>query len=624
MKKLLKLPVILFCALLLLVPLLFFAGGKTQSAYAASDPYSFEFKSFSVTYDIRSDLTMSVTEDFVIDYTGTRNTGFIRDLPVNAGDRVRKVRAYEYIDGKFESVAYAVNNDYADFISVDIGDRTYKSGQTHTYRITYDYAITKPTSKTTLYLNAIGFGSSASMENVEVTLNLPDGFVSAECYVGASGTTNKGDFTTAGNKITFSTDSLKAYNGVTFALQFKSGALSTKADATPYIIVVIGCAIMAILVAVKFLKFNRDDVTVVPNFDACEKYDPLMMGKLIDNKASGSDVTSLIYYWANKGYLKINIADENDIELIRITARLPENVPDYQRIMYENLFARGDSVRINSLKNVFYKTVERVTKKVNKCTSGIYDMASLSVAMFFAFLGGTLMAASPTLLGMFTIHISYIYVFSLFMIIPALIIHILSRAVYEQLPKLTKTKIILMNVGIALLAAAFSAVYVIFIPSHIVEIAPKIIICIIGFAIIIFSTSIISKTEEYRKHLGIILGFKDFIANVEKEKLEMMLKDNPEMYYQILPYAQVLSVSDIWQNKFKDLTVEPPRWITGYSRYDIYDYMLFCAIMNRMNANMASAFVSRPAPKGASGGGGGGHFGGFGGGGHGGGGFRGR
>lgn len=113
----------------------------------------------------------------------------------------------------------------------------------------------------------------------------------------------------------------------------------------------------------------------------------------------------------------------------------------------------------------------------------------------------------------------------------------------------------------------------------------------------------------------------------EKDRLEALLADNPQLYYNILPYAQVLGVSDIWEHKFDGLTIEPPRWMTN----PIDTYFTF-VILNRAirasSMSMSSYMRSRPSSSGASGGGGGrfggGSFGGFGGGGHGGGGFRGR
>lgn len=120
------------------------------------------------------------------------------------------------------------------------------------------------------------------------------------------------------------------------------------------------------------------------------------------------------------------------------------------------------------------------------------------------------------------------------------------------------------------------------------------------------------RTESYIKALGDLLGFKNFLEVAEKEKLEMLLEENPQYYYDILPYANVLGVSDKWENKFKDLTVQPPEYVVG--RPDIWDLYVYSSIMRSVDRNMCAAMSPKPSSSSKSG------FGGFGG--HGGGGFR--
>ena len=95
-----------------------------------------------------------------------------------------------------------------------------------------------------------------------------------------------------------------------------------------------------------------------------------------------------------------------------------------------------------------------------------------------------------------------------------------------------------------------------------------------------------------------------------------MLEENPELYYKVLPYAQVLGVTDEWEEKFAALTIEPPSWCVGY-RMTVFDHMVFHRCMRRA---MVVA-MTPPQSSGTGRSGGGGSFGGFSGGGHGGGGF---
>lgn len=628
MKAIKKLPLILAALILLLIAAtgIAMSANGAQKVYAAG-AYDFEFTTFNVNYDIRADRTMDVTLDLGVHYLGYASTGIMHDIPVNAGDRVRNIKAYELDEfGAEQHLDYNVKREYAGLITVDMGDYSNKTDETHFYRIKYEYAITKPRAKNAIFLNAVGFGSDGEINDVNVTLKLPDGLDYAKRYSNESGEGDGVAVTPVNGVISIHYDYLPAREGVTVEMVFNDGVLSTKADMTPYYVIIAGCVILGLLFAVKFLSFNKDGLSPVSDTQAPAGVDPLVMGKLIDNRVDQSDVTSLIFYWANKGYLKIDLHDESDIELIRIMQHLPESAPKHQHIMYEGLFKSGDIVKINSLSQSFYRVVEAVTKEVNAENSKLYDGKSMGVAVLFALIGGLLMCLTPIILTIMTISFKLFTIVPLFMIIPAFIVFALTQSVKYNTLKYGKKKIIMMYAGVALLSLVFTAVYALVIPSYYIELIPKIILCVIGFAIVILSTTIISRTEAYTEKLNHIVGFRDFIKYAEKDQLEALLEGNPEYYYQVLPYAIVLGVSDIWENKFAALTVPPPTWTTNSYMDDMFSIVMFNSVIRRANLNMVNNFVSRPSSGSYSGGGGhgGGSFGGFSGGGHGGGGFRGR
>ena len=120
---------------------------------------------------------------------------------------------------------------------------------------------------------------------------------------------------------------------------------------------------------------------------------------------------------------------------------------------------------------------------------------------------------------------------------------------------------------------------------------------------------LLRRRKEYVDEINPLLGFREFIRLAEKDRLEMMLEQDPELYYHILPYAQVLGVSDIWEEKFKDIRMDPPAWATMPGG-TVFDFIVLNSVMRSATRSMTTAFVSRPAPSGRSGGG---HFGGGGG-----------
>ena len=95
----------------------------------------------------------------------------------------------------------------------------------------------------------------------------------------------------------------------------------------------------------------------------------------------------------------------------------------------------------------------------------------------------------------------------------------------------------------------------------------------------------------------------------EKDRLETMVEREPQYFYNILPYAYVLDVSDIWMEKFESIAIEPPQWYSSHGLYNSFDTVRFHHFMNTTMRSATAAMTSTPSSKG-SGGSGGGHSGG--------------
>lgn len=110
-----------------------------------------------------------------------------------------------------------------------------------------------------------------------------------------------------------------------------------------------------------------------------------------------------------------------------------------------------------------------------------------------------------------------------------------------------------------------------------------------------FFASIMSRRTPYGdKILEKVLGFREFIKEAEKDKLEMMFASNPSYFYDILPYAIVLGLSDQWSRHFEGLAVESPSWYRGH-RYDRFNTRTFERDLNRNFQSLNSAMSSSPS-----------------------------
>ena len=73
----------------------------------------------------------------------------------------------------------------------------------------------------------------------------------------------------------------------------------------------------------------------------------------------------------------------------------------------------------------------------------------------------------------------------------------------------------------------FAVIYILAVPSFIIALLPKLLICLVSGGAVICSVLIISRTEKYTEQLNGIIGFRNFITLAEKDRLEKMLEEDP-------------------------------------------------------------------------------------------------
>ena len=125
------------------------------------------------------------------------------------------------------------------------------------------------------------------------------------------------------------------------------------------------------------------------------------------------------------------------------------------------------------------------------------------------------------------------------------------------------------------------------------------LVCLVGMAICL---KFISKRTPYGLEiLGKLKGFKTYLETAEKDKLETMVMQNPNYFYDILPYTYVLGVSDKWIKKFETITMQAPNWYVGTRPFSVVTFGTF---MNTAMTSANTAMSSSPSSSSGSSGGG--------------------
>ena len=94
-----------------------------------------------------------------------------------------------------------------------------------------------------------------------------------------------------------------------------------------------------------------------------------------------------------------------------------------------------------------------------------------------------------------------------------------------------------------------------------------------------------TRKEGKNKEVGRVFGLRTFILVTEQDRLKMLAEENPELFFDVLPYAYVLGISNVWIEKFKTIDVQSPDWyVSNNNIVDVYITARILSSMNSMNS----------------------------------------
>ena len=92
----------------------------------------------------------------------------------------------------------------------------------------------------------------------------------------------------------------------------------------------------------------------------------------------------------------------------------------------------------------------------------------------------------------------------------------------------------------------------------------------------------LKKDPKITRLMGRILGFKEFIKTAELDKINMLINEDPEYFYHIIPYAYVFGLTDKWIKKFENIPIVTPAWCPpNFEPRRIYSWNHFDNYMDR-------------------------------------------
>lgn len=567
-------------------------------------------------------------------YFNVSKHGIVRRIPLynniirQDGTRERNRVLISNVHVNEEFASSRENNNYV--LKIGSADKTL-TGK-HSYSISYDYDIglDKNNKYDELYFNIIGTEWDTNISNVTFKITMPKEFDASKLgfsygEYGYSNTDNI-SYDVDGNVITGSFDgTLLAGEGLNVRMELPEGYFIRKSVGSSllecwyYIIPILGVLFSYLI----WKKYGKDDQVVdIVSFYPPENMNSLDVAFAKKGSVNSNDAVSLLVYLASKGYIKI-VEDKKSKSRFTI-----QKVKEYDgNNKEEELFFRGlfkkvwDSISSDELNESFYLTINSILTKKNSTANRkeIFNNKSSNkryILFLFMLITSSLSTIIPALGYKLSDVIFSIIICNLIGIVALIIVGI----IYDN--NCTK-KGLNSALGfafffvLALAVANFTIIgfeYIYYDTVYLIGF----ILCMVCTYLIYFFYLIVTKRTEYgNKVLGEVNGFKKFLETAEKDKLESLVHDDPSYFYNILPYAYVLGVSDAWIKQFEGIAIAPPDW---YESADTFDYYRFNRSLNRTIHSASRVMNSVPQSSGGSSSGGGFSGGGFSGGGSGGGG----
>ena len=567
-------------------------------------------------------------------YFNVSKHGIVRRIPLynniirQDGTRERNRVLISNVHVNEEFASSRENNNYV--LKIGSADKTL-TGK-HSYSISYDYDIglDKNNKYDELYFNIIGTEWDTNISNVTFKITMPKEFDASKLgfsygEYGYSNTDNI-SYDVDGNVITGSFDgTLLAGEGLNVRMELPEGYFIRKSVGSSllecwyYIIPILGVLFSYLI----WKKYGKDDQVVdIVSFYPPENMNSLDVAFAKKGSVNSNDAVSLLVYLASKGYIKI-VEDKKSKSRFTI-----QKVKEYDgNNKEEELFFRGlfkkvwDSISSDELNESFYLTINSILTKKNSTANRkeIFNNKSSNkryILFLFMLITSSLSTIIPALGYKLSDVIFSIIICNLIGIVALIIVAI----IYDN--NCTK-KGLNSALGfafffvLALAVANFTIIgfeYIYYDTVYLIGF----ILCMVCTYLIYFFYLIVTKRTEYgNKVLGEVNGFKKFLETAEKDKLESLVHDDPSYFYNILPYAYVLGVSDAWIKQFEGIAIAPPDW---YESADTFDYYRFNRSLNRTIHSASRVMNSVPQSSGGSSSGGGFSGGGFSGGGSGGGG----
>lgn len=638
-----KIFIILFFGIIVSAIILSYLGVfDNQDVEIIDNSSEYEITNYIFDATVKQDNTIEVEEKITAQFNVLGKHGIYRAVPevselkliseeneIVADKKLRLSYDIEYANTPYETQSA---NDYL-FIQLGSEYQTYSVGESKQFVIKYTIILdSRYPDYNLFYFNVLGNYWDTSISNFSASIAFETEIAEPDTkiYIGAYGSAEQITnyvWNTEKTEISFTKTALNIGEGITVKVDLPALYATAPFAHTLDIVMLIIIIITSIIIFAVYRKnSNSKIVTPVVQFSVDKKFTSADVGYIIDKKVNNKDIASLIILWAQKGYLEI--IEEKKKTYIRKVKDADEYMKNYEKNLFEAIFSGKNKSKVN-IKTIGEKIVDTVAEAkvdiISENSTLFNQKASIKRGVIIGIIS-VVLGLTLFLVNMQNINRLFEFLSVFAGILTFIFLVLLSANRDKQYFVTSKAKVFniitlfVFLISISTLCVLTYDPYCDFLFTTFLILGEVFlaVYCIYKFNI---------RTDKGVEELGDIVGLKNFIELTEKDRLEMLAKENPQIFYEIMPYAYVLDIYDTWCKKFEDIAIDAPAFYhsTNGALFNVLYFnalinTTFSSIMQTINTAQIAKMAEKASQNTIGGGGGGFGGGGFSGGGIGGGG----
>ncbi len=501
-----KKTIILLCIWVVLLILIPFITLKLEDSLSSNTrsyiSSEFEIEDYNVVLDVDKDNKVDVTETVTVNIPTSEYNGIYKSIPLweeyyNKDNKKTKKKVsitnLRVIGEKF------VLDKFNDKIGIRIGStKTNVSQGLHTYTIKYRYNMGKDTNPIydELIFNLFDNYDNTKINNMSVTVNMPKEFGNNIMFLkGNENITNNVNYQINNNSISVYIDDYLLDSSLTMNITlpdnyFVGGTYNYGILSLLICLIAIGISIGSVI---SWKKYNTNSTKRVETVElyAPDDLDSAQVGYIYGEDNIRKLTVSLIVSLASKGYITIEELEKKKYNIVNI-GKSKNNLKKLsitEQLVYQELFKNGDS---NILSEDY--SFPKVFEKISVCLESVIEKKINN--------SGT-------------------------------------KRIMNIISSLLVVSIILWMIAYLFIRDLDPRFEIIYIISFVA-------IFVTGFVSIFMN----QKTDYGQIISAKVMGFRNYLMTAEKNQLDVLVEENPNYFYDILPYTYVLNISDKWISIF--------------------------------------------------------------------------